>query len=165
MRRNNDETLKKNEHKEIVKKLTSLKKINHRTLDGLFHSQHEKVFKKTNCLTCANCCKTTSPIFRDIDIKRISKRLGMKINAFITTYLRLDEENDYVLTVAPCPFLEIDNTCTIYEDRPLACKEYPHTNRKNMYQMLDLTAKNVLICPAVHEIVTTMEVQTKTYSF
>jgi Fe-S-cluster containining protein len=46
-----------------------------------------------------------------------------------------------------------DNTCAVYEDRPLACREYPHTDRKNMYQIMDLTTQNTLICPAVASIV------------
>ncbi|MEY4803795.1 MAG: hypothetical protein RL331_308, partial [Bacteroidota bacterium] len=45
------------------------------------------------------------------------------------------------------------NTCAVYDDRPLACREYPHTDRKNMYQIMDLTAQNTLICPAVASIV------------
>jgi Fe-S-cluster containining protein len=67
--------------------------------------------------------------------------------------LRLDEDSDYVLKQSPCTFLQDDNTCSIYEIRPLACREYPHTDRKNMHQILDLTEKNILICPAVSKIV------------
>ena len=138
---------------QLKKKLLGLKKMNSRKLDELFHTAHEKEFKKTDCLSCANCCKTTSPIFRDVDINRISKRLGMKSQKFIEFYLRIDEDQDYVLQSSPCTFLNDDNTCSIYEDRPLACREYPHTDRKNMYQILDLTAKNILVCPAVEKIV------------
>jgi len=53
---------------------------------------------------------------------------------------------------APCPFLAADNRCTIYESRPTACREYPHTNRKKMQQILDLTYRNTLVCPAVLKI-------------
>lgn len=122
-------------------------------LDKLFHEQHQKAFKKMDCLTCANCCKTTSPIFRDVDIKRISKYLKTSESKFIADYLRMDEDSDYVLKSSPCTFLNDDNTCLIYEHRPLACREYPHTDRKNMYQILELTRKNTLVCPAVSEIV------------
>ncbi len=130
------------------------KKTNHRELDSLFHRAHDQVFKKIDCLQCANCCKTTSPIFRDVDIKRISKRLRVPISQFIEHYLRIDEDQDYVLKSSPCAFLGDDNQCAIYEDRPLACREYPHTDRKNMFQILDLTRTNSEICPAVHEILT-----------
>jgi uncharacterized protein len=135
------------------KNLSKFSKTNKNKVDELFHVEHEKVFKKIDCLACANCCKTTSPIFRDIDIKRISKRLKLSEKDFISSNLRIDEDNDYVLKSSPCLFLNEDNTCQIYEDRPLACKEYPHTNRKNMYQIMDLTIKNSLICPAVSLIV------------
>jgi Fe-S-cluster containining protein len=133
-----------------------LKKINQkkfRNLDDVFHAAHEEVFEVTDCLTCANCCKTTSPIFYQKDIERLAKHLRLKPFAFIEKYLRADEDQDYVLKQAPCPFLGADNYCSVYEDRPTACREYPHTNRKNMYQILDLTYKNTLVCPAVTKIV------------
>lgn len=122
-------------------------------LDQKFHKGHEAEFKKMDCLSCANCCKTTSPIFRDADIRRISKHLRIKEGKFISDYLRMDEEQDYVLKSSPCSFLENDNSCSIYDVRPLACREYPHTDRKNMFQVLEITAENSLICPAVARIV------------
>jgi len=122
-------------------------------LDQKFHKGHEAEFKKMDCLSCANCCKTTSPIFRDADIRRISKHLRVKEGKFISDYLRMDEEQDYVLKSSPCSFLDNDHSCSIYDVRPLACREYPHTDRKNMFQVLEITAENSLICPAVARIV------------
>ena len=139
-------------NKQVIKKAV-VKLRSKKNLDELFRKEHDIAFKKRNCLDCANCCKTTSPIFRDADVKRISKHLRLKESKFIETYLKMDEDNDLVLTSSPCPFLAIDNTCGIYEHRPLACREYPHTNRKNMYQILELTAVNSQICPAVAEII------------
>jgi uncharacterized protein len=138
---------------ENKKFLQLLKRKPPRNLDDLFHDAHEETFEKIDCLTCANCCKTTSPIFYQKDIERVAKRLRMKPGQFIDQYLHLDEDKDYVLKSAPCPFLGADNYCSVYEDRPTACREYPHTNRKNMYQVLDLAYKNTLVCPAVLEIV------------
>ena len=122
-------------------------------LDQKFHKGHEAEFKKMDCLSCANCCKTTSPIFRDADIRRISKHLRIKEGKFISDYLKMDEDQDYVLKSSPCSFLDNDNSCSIYDVRPLACREYPHTDRKNMFQVLEITAENSLICPAVARIV------------
>jgi Fe-S-cluster containining protein len=139
---------------EAIKKLfRKWKQVKPKDLDQKFHEGHKQVFKKINCLECANCCKTTSPIFRDVDIKRISKYVRLKESHFIANYLKLDDENDYVLQQSPCAFLGPDNACSIYEFRPLACREYPHTDRKNMHQILDLTVENSLICPAVAQIV------------
>jgi Fe-S-cluster containining protein len=124
-----------------------------KNLDVLFHAAHEEVFAKTDCLTCANCCKTTSPIFYQRDIERAADAVKMKPGDFIQKYLFMDEEGDFVLQQAPCPFLDKENYCSIYENRPTACREYPHTNRKKMQQILDLTFRNTLVCPAVLEIV------------
>jgi len=137
--------------KEIKSFLKKVRK--HKQLDTIFREAHERTFEKIDCLQCANCCKTTSPIFRDTDIRRIAKHLRMKESKFISDYLRMDEDSDYVLQKSPCSFLGSDNECSIYEYRPLACREYPHTNRKYMHQVLDITEKNAHICPAVADIV------------
>ncbi|MFK8044728.1 MAG: YkgJ family cysteine cluster protein [Crocinitomicaceae bacterium] len=131
----------------------SIGKIKRKKLDNEFHGAHKAVFAKIDCLDCANCCKTTSPIFRDADIKRLSKHLRMKPVEFINSFLYMDKDHDYVLKTAPCSFLNNDNTCSVYDHRPLACREYPHTDRKNMYQVLELAKKNTDICPAVCKIV------------
>jgi Fe-S-cluster containining protein len=142
------------ENKKVYEKsLQRLKKKKPKEIDDLFENLHDKAFSKIDCLECANCCKTTSHIFRDVDIKRISKHLRLNEMQFISTYLRMDEERDYVLKKSPCSFLGSDNKCDIYEFRPLACREYPHTDRKNMHQILELTRKNTEICPAVAQIV------------
>jgi Fe-S-cluster containining protein len=122
---------------------------------------HELEFEKTDCLQCANCCKTTSPIFTTKDIERISKSFRIKTRQFIVTYLNLDADSDYVLKSSPCTFLAADNTCNIYDVRPKACREYPHTNRKNFEKISDLTLKNVAICPATFNIVEALRAKLK----
>lgn len=130
-------------------------------LDYLMADLHEETFKKTNCLSCANCCKTTGPLFTTADIERIAKHLKLKPQAFINQYLRIDEDNDYVLQSVPCTFLVQDNACFIYEVRPKACREFPHTDRKKFHQISDLTMRNVAICPAAFQIVEKMKEKIK----
>jgi Fe-S-cluster containining protein len=139
----------KKENKELINRL---KKSKPKKLDDVVHQLHDEVFDKIDCLACANCCKTTSPTFYERDIDRLSKHLKIKPSDFITQYLQIDEDGDYVLTTAPCPFLDYENYCTVYESRPTACREYPHTNRKRFYQILDLSLKNTEICPAVVDV-------------
>ena len=133
--------------------LQKLKQKKYKDLDQQFQDCHDEVFAEFDCLTCANCCKTISPIFKSRDIDRISKVLRMSRNEFIDNYLRLDEDHDYVLRKTPCPFLEEGNLCSIYEFRPEACAEYPHTNSRRAYQLLGLTEKNVTVCQAAFLIV------------
>jgi uncharacterized protein len=135
------------------KYLQWLKRKHPPKLDVTIQQIHDTVFEKTNCLTCANCCKTTSPIFYTKDIERAAKALKMKAVDFQKQYLRVDEDNDNVLQGSPCPFLQSDNECAIYDSRPNACREYPHTNRKNFVQLTELTYKNTAVCPAVVHIV------------
>jgi len=141
------------QHKSNHQLLKKLKRTKPKDLDDQFHELHEEVFEEIDCLECANCCKTTSPIFLISDIERLAKTLRMKISEFIDEYLNVDEEQDYVLKSSPCPFLGNDNKCIVYESRPKACREYPHTDRKRMYQITGLTLKNTLVCPAVNRIV------------
>lgn len=124
-----------------------------KNLDENFHTKHQAAFEKIDCLQCANCCKTTSPIFRDVDIERIAQHLRIKPSQFTEQHLHIDEDGDWVLNQSPCLFLQEDNTCRIYEHRPKACREYPHTDRKNMSQIVDMTYRNTLVCPAVAWIV------------
>ena len=75
--------------------------------------------------------------------------------------MRIDEDKDYVLQSVPCTFLDSENYCTIYEERPKACREYPHTDRVNQQQIFRLTEKNADICPAVHDILRKIEARMK----
>lgn len=140
--------------KETRKYFQRLKRRVPKTLDLTMRDLHEEEFSKTDCLTCANCCKTSSPIFTEKDIERISKHFRMKEVQFMDQFLERDSDDFYVLQSVPCHFLdESDNSCSIYDVRPKACREYPHTNRKKFIQITDLTIKNAEICPATFAIV------------
>lgn len=149
---------KDNENKGFFKKL---KKKPPKQLDYIMQELHTQEFQRTDCLQCANCCKTTGPLFTDKDIERIAKHFKMKPQHFIDSYLRIDEENDYVLQSVPCSFLGTDNYCSIYDVRPKACSEFPHTDRKKFQQISNLTIKNVAICPAAFNIVEEMKKRIK----
>ena len=129
---------KRKENEQFFK---SLKKVKPKVLDKLVHPLHDEVFECTDCLDCANCCTTTGPLFTDKDIARISKYLRIKPSDFVAKYLRIDEDRYYVLKSLPCTFLGTDNYCSIYNVRPKACREFPHTDRIKQHQLLKLTNK------------------------
>ena len=146
-------TLVRQKAKENKKFFQKLKRVKPKVLDQKMHQLYEEILACTDCLECANCCSTTGPLFTDKDIGRIAKYLRIKPSEFTEKYLRIDEDKDYVLQQVPCAFLGVDNKCSIYEVRPKACREFPHTDRIKQYQILDLTQKNVAVCPAVYDIV------------
>ncbi len=137
------------EFKAFFKKL---KKNQLRDLDDTIHYLHEEVFEEIDCLSCANCCRSLGPRFTDRDIEKIGSTLRMKPKDVVSNYLRIDEDGDYVFKTMPCPFLSEDNYCSIYVNRPKACREYPHTDRKKFIQIANLTIKNAETCPAVFEV-------------
>ncbi len=143
---------KKDKLNEQRKLLVLLKRQNPRKLDGMMQDAHERAFSCIDCLQCANCCTTTGPLLTDADIKRVAKHLRMKDADFVKKYVREDEDGDQVFESMPCPFLSTDKYCSIYEHRPKACRDYPHTDRVKQHQLLDLHMKNASICPAVEQV-------------
>jgi len=150
--------LKRKENKKFFR---DLKRVNSKKLDQTIHYLHQNEFECTDCLKCANCCKTTGPLFTDKDISRISKFLKIKPSLFTDKFLRVDEDHDYVLKTLPCSFLLEDNRCSIYDVRPKACREFPHTDRIKQKQLLSLTQKNTEVCPAVFNIIENLKKELK----
>lgn len=136
--------------KEHRKFLATLKKKAPKNLDKIVQEVHTEVFREIDCTKCANCCKVLGPLFTEADISRIAKHFRMRLPVFEDMYLRVDEDNDKVFKSMPCPFLGENNLCSIYDIRPKACREFPHTDRKKIYQINHLTIQNTLICPAVY---------------
>lgn len=128
---------------------------NKKKLEGMdlkAHALHDEISERTDCLSCANCCRTLGPLITDKDVERMAKSLRMKSSDVISKYFRIDEDGDMVFQSMPCPFLGADNYCAIYESRPKACREYPHTDRKRFYQIYNLSIKNAATCPIVYEV-------------
>ena len=139
--------------KETLRFLETLRKKKPDSLDTIVHGLHTEAFSHFNCLDCANCCKTIGPRLIPSDIERMARYLKMKIADFYTEYIIADEDDDLVFAGHRCPFLQPDNYCMVYEQRPRACREYPHTDRKRFHQILDLTFRNCETCPVVFDIV------------
>jgi Fe-S-cluster containining protein len=122
----------------------------------LLPTLHEEAVQRIDCLQCAACCKNYSPRFKTPDIKRISRHLQMKEGAFIEKFLRIDEDGDFVLQSAPCPFLGNDNRCTIYEERPSDCRRFPYTDEDVILKRPQLTLKNATFCPITYYVLEKM---------
>ena len=141
---------KSGERKKIYKQF--LEKADRNKVLKLLPDLHEEAFATVDCLKCANCCKGYSPRFKTPDIKRIARHLRMKEGTFIETYLRLDEEGDYVANSAPCPFLLDDNKCSIYDERPSDCERFPYTDEDVFIKRQQITLKNASFCPITYQV-------------
>ena len=115
-------------------------------------SLHKEAFEKVNCLNCASCCKNYSPRFKTPDIKRISKHLKMRESSFIDSYLKVDNDGDFVVRSTPCAFLGTDNFCSIYDVRPSDCVRFPYTDEDVIIKRQQLTLKNATFCPITYHV-------------
>ncbi len=145
-------------NKKVYKKfLRGLEKRKIRGLDGLTIALNKKAFKRIDCLSCANCCKTMSPTYSKTDVKRISKHLGMSFQQYYDKYLEKDKTGDYMNKSVPCQFLKKDNKCSIYSVRPRDCSGFPHTQNKNFKLFIpDTHSQNIEYCPITMNIVENM---------
>ena len=140
---------KKNENKSFFQKL---KKLKPKDLDRVTNDFHDKAFEHIDCLKCANCCATTGPLLKNRDINNLAAEFKQRPSEFTERYLRTDEDGDWVFKKLPCPFLGSDNYCSVYSSRPTACRDYPHTQQRNIIEKIPVTYLNTMVCPAVAEV-------------
>ncbi len=133
------------------KRVAALKRYKARELDQRAAELHRETFGQLSCLDCANCCKSIPPIVNRTDAQRLARHLSMSEAEFYARYLREDEDGDTVINSSPCPFLESDHRCRVYDQRPRACRAFPHTDSE-FHRHMDLHLRNTAYCPAVHRV-------------
>jgi Fe-S-cluster containining protein len=114
----------------------------------------EEVEDQIDCTVCANCCRVASVEVSDRDIDRLARFLKIKRQKFIDEYTVENEKEgttDLRRTATGCVFLS-GNDCTIYEERPDICRNFPHVVRgegritTRMWQFID----RACYCPIVY---------------
>lgn len=87
-------------------------------------------------ISCFNkCCADVNIFLSPYDIVRMKNHLGMSSEEFLERYtiLPTDRHQKYPVVLLEmtdledkrCPFVSDEQGCTIYEDRPWACRMYP----------------------------------------
>ena len=112
------------------------------------------VWAGIDCTTCANCCREMKPTFSEEDVSRVVRRLGMDRQQFINTYLQKTEPGEskpWETRITPCPFLK-GNLCSIYEDRPGDCSDYPHLFKPGFVSRAWGTIARTFTCPIAYEV-------------
>ena len=140
--------------KELVLFLEQLEQDAPPMLDQQAEQLEEEVWKETDCLACANCCRTMSPIFTTQDIKRIATHFRMTTQAFKEKWLYRNNKGHWMNRTQPCQFLDLrTNKCTIYAIRPADCAGFPHLSKKKMVEYLHVHKQNIHYCPATYKLV------------
>jgi len=132
--------------------LRALKTMDEKLVFDEVKKIHSAVFAKTNCLQCANCCKTTPALLTHDDIKRLANVLEISAKQFKRKYVLEDVNGEMTINGVPCRFLTEDNHCSVYEFRPEACRRFPHTDEKEYVRRTSLNLANTMICPAAYRV-------------
>lgn len=138
--------------------LTRLETVKPRGLDKVALEADKEVWQETDCLSCANCCKTMTPTFTPQDIKRISAHFNQTPEEFKEKWLYKERSSgDWMNKKQPCQFLDLKtNMCNIYENRPADCAGFPHHTKKHFTEWVHVYKQNVEYCPATFKLVEKM---------
>ena len=89
----------------------------------------EEIIERFVCQKSGNCCKSSGYVYASHqEMTRMAKTLNISLHKFRKHFVT--NINGWPLISSPefrneC-FLNNDSKCTIYHDRPLACKTYPN---------------------------------------
>lgn len=119
-------------------------------VDQIVNSMHKELFDGFDCIACSNCCKALVPIIEENEMNAISSKLGLPCEDFKKKYLVKAREG-FMINKKPCPFLT-ETGCSIYEHRPKYCREYPYTDKEEIWTRLINLVENCPVCPVVFEI-------------
>ena len=109
-------------------------------IDAIVKALSQRYFALIDCTQCANCCRSLQLEFESSELLAISNTLGESIGAFEKRFLSEGKVNP------PCPMLD-GKLCSIYENRPAACRSYPHLEQPLFTTRLMSVIDNVAICP------------------
>jgi uncharacterized protein len=121
-------------------------------LDGVVAQITHSVCAQIDCTTCANCCRTLQIVVDNRDIARLAKKRGMGRKEFTAQYVGLAEDGVQYFLSSPCAFLGDDNRCTVYEDRPQACRDFPYLDTPHFRSRSLSMVENTATCPIVFNV-------------
>ena len=126
--------------------------LSNEKLDALVQETTDAVWKQIDCTQCANCCRTLQIVVDSKDVKRLATRLGLSPQQFSRKYMHTDADGVKHLASTPCVFLGADNRCTVYEDRPQACHDFPYLHAKDFRQRTFMMIDNCATCPITFNV-------------
>ena len=114
----------------------------------MFDGEKPIRFRCGKGISCFNaCCKSADISLTPYDIIRLKKRLGMNSSEFLENHtVPFEMEKDGMAGIrlkssegsTACPFMT-DEGCSVYEDRPTACRYYPlaHLSMRKQDEYVD----------------------------
>ena len=122
-----------------------------RKLDALVHEILRSVTSEIDCTQCGHCCRVMMPSLHPGDMERLVRRLGTDKQEFEDKHVIADEFGEKALAETPCPFHD-GMKCTVYEDRPRDCRDYPNLYKKDFSSQMLSVVESAAICPIVFNV-------------
>lgn len=123
-------------------------------VDNLVFTIADRVWKKSDCAACANCCRELVPTLSHAEVEQLAGHLGISQSEFASKYLQPTEGTEdlpWAIRERPCPFLK-DNRCSVYEYRPANCRDYPYLDKPNFTERALRMIDRISECPIVFEV-------------
>ena len=117
-------------------------------LDTFVHEVYAEVAAEIDCQACANCCLVMRIEMNPDDVELLARRVGMGPADFVEQYTEPGDDDARRIAAVPCPFLD-GKRCSVYEDRPADCREFPHLDKDGFRFRLIGVLDNAQYCPLV----------------
>lgn len=143
------------EENELFRKFL-LKQFGANQTDTLFKQSYAATSPLIDCTLCAACCSGLQPEISSEEYSRLSSQANQ--DHFIHAAGSTDGIERYYIK-DPCCFLR-SNRCSIYEERPEACKGYPHLDQPGIRYRLRTVFEQTGTCPIVFHVIEQLKSQT-----
>jgi Fe-S-cluster containining protein len=146
-----------------IRRLTESEQTENLAFRRYLHAHHQsiepfyilasEIEKKTDCTSCANCCRYTIVNVNEEEISAIARYLHMTPALVSRLYTDPDPDDSSrrVLrnTNNACVFLD-GNLCMVYEARPRTCRDFPHVRTRTVGSRFSSLCRRAAICPIIH---------------
>lgn len=137
---------------ENVEFRTFLKGLDYEEVDEIVRRLNEEIIPQIDCRECGNCCHSLRPGLNDQEIEHLAQLEQIPKDDYIRKYMEEDEFDDELyLKDMPCKYLK-GKICTIYDDRPEACRSYPHTHKERFISRTLFMISHYEICPIIYNV-------------
>lgn len=138
---------------ENTKFKVELKNIPTKRVDELVRKLNDEVSAAIDCTACGNCCKQLEPPVHQEEVEQLAKIKNSDVDEFKEKYVgREVSTNIQFLKCRPCIFLH-HTKCSVYEQRPASCADYPHLHQPNFKYRWKSVMANYALCPIVFNVV------------